>query len=222
MGLHHDGRVTDPTANEPPGAEDPEAGAGHEPVDGRTARRDRNRVAVLDAALELFSEGHLSPTAPQVAERSGVSLRSVYRYFEDREGLLHAAIDHHSARVVPLLELPGLAEGPLEERIERIVAARLRLYRAIADLARVAVVRAVSNEAIRKLMEERRTRLSQQVDAQFAPELDLLPRAERRRRAAALDLLLSVEGIEYVCTRRDVGDDELPDVLGGNVRDVLT
>jgi hypothetical protein len=111
--------------------------------------------------------------------------------------------------------------GPLEERIERIVEARVRLYEAIADLARVAVVRAVSNEAIRSLMEERRTHLSRQVDAQFAPELDALPRAECRRRAAALDLLLSVEGIEYIRARRDVGDDELPDVLRGTVRDLL-
>ena len=33
----------------------PESGV-LEPVDGRTARRDRNRIAVLDAVLELFAE----------------------------------------------------------------------------------------------------------------------------------------------------------------------
>ena len=37
-------------------------------VDGRTARRDRNREAVLDAAIELFAEGVLSPSATQVAQ----------------------------------------------------------------------------------------------------------------------------------------------------------
>ena len=50
-------------------------------TDGRTARRDRNREAVLDAALALFTAGELEPTAAAVAERSGVSLRSVYRYW---------------------------------------------------------------------------------------------------------------------------------------------
>ena len=63
-----------------------------ETTDGRTARRDRNRELVLDAALELFREGHLEPTALQVAERSGLSPRSVFRYFEDTEALLRAAI----------------------------------------------------------------------------------------------------------------------------------
>ena len=30
------------------------------PVDGRTARRDRNRDAVLDAVIELFTEGEVA------------------------------------------------------------------------------------------------------------------------------------------------------------------
>ena len=60
--------------------------------DGRTARRDRNREAVLDAVLELFSEDAASPAPDDVAARSGVSLRSVYRYFDDMETLIRAAM----------------------------------------------------------------------------------------------------------------------------------
>ena len=52
------------------------------PGDGRLARRDRNRIAVLDAAIELFAEGVLDPTPDDVATRAGISARSVYRYFE--------------------------------------------------------------------------------------------------------------------------------------------
>ena len=36
-------------------------------VDGRTARRDRNRDAVLDAAHDLFVEGELLPGIADVA-----------------------------------------------------------------------------------------------------------------------------------------------------------
>ncbi len=43
--------------------------------DGRTARRDRNSDAVLDAVHELFVEGQLVPTVEEVAARSGVSTR---------------------------------------------------------------------------------------------------------------------------------------------------
>ena len=43
-------------------------------VDGRSAIRDRNRNAVLDAVLDLFSEGNLSPGPDEVAVRAGLLL----------------------------------------------------------------------------------------------------------------------------------------------------
>ena len=49
-------------------------------------------AAVLDAVHQLFVEGHHEPAAEEVAARSGVSLRSIYRYFPDREQLLVAAL----------------------------------------------------------------------------------------------------------------------------------
>ena len=44
-------------------------------VDGRTARRDRNRTAVLDAILDLIQEGNPLPTVAEISERSGTSHR---------------------------------------------------------------------------------------------------------------------------------------------------
>ena len=46
------------------------------PADGRTARRDRNREAVLDAVLDLFADGAIAPAPAEVAARSGVSRRA--------------------------------------------------------------------------------------------------------------------------------------------------
>ena len=45
-------------------------------VDGRLGRGTRARTAVVDALLDLIEEGDLRPTAPRIAERAGVSLRS--------------------------------------------------------------------------------------------------------------------------------------------------
>ncbi len=66
-----------------------------EPVesDGRRLRRERNIAAVVDAVLEMFAEETFVPTIERAAERSGLSLRSVYRYFPDPESLTQAAID---------------------------------------------------------------------------------------------------------------------------------
>ena len=54
-----------------------------EPVDGRVARRQRNIDAVLDVVMDMFVEEAMFPTIEQAATRSGLSLRSLYRYFAD-------------------------------------------------------------------------------------------------------------------------------------------
>jgi hypothetical protein len=40
-------------------------------VDGRTARRERNKDAVLDALIQLANEGHHEPPIELIAERQG-------------------------------------------------------------------------------------------------------------------------------------------------------
>lgn len=177
-------------------------------VDGRTARRDRNREAVLDAALELFGEGVLTPNATQVAERSGVSLRSVYRYYEDLEELLRASIERSAARNAELFALDRLGVGPLDERIERIVAQRRALYAAVGGMARAAVVRARTNELIRDQVDRQMARLRDQAAAMFAPELDAMAPAARRETADALAVVLGLEAMEqlHLAIGRDDAD----------------
>jgi AcrR family transcriptional regulator len=167
-------------------------------VDGRNARRDRNRELVVDAALELFNEGHLEPNALDVAERSGVSERSVFRYFEDRDALLRAAVDRHLERTNPLFEIPGLGEGPLAERIDRCVAHRMKLYGVVAPTARAAVRRAPSSPVIRNQLDTARRRLRAQLEAMFAPELAAMPAAPRRATIAVADTLFQFESVEYL------------------------
>ena len=55
--------------------------------DGRRASRERNRIAVVDALLDLYAEGNLRPGAGEVARRAGLSRRSVFRYFDDLDDL---------------------------------------------------------------------------------------------------------------------------------------
>jgi AcrR family transcriptional regulator len=59
-----------------------------EPADGRAARSHRSRRAIVDAMRALHAEGDLHPTAPRVAERAGVSLRTVWQQFADMDTLL--------------------------------------------------------------------------------------------------------------------------------------
>ena len=170
-------------------------------IDGRTARKDKNRLAVLDAVLELFTEGDLIPQPEAIAQRSGVSLRSVYRFLGDMRDLVHAAIERHLERVGPLFALEPIGEGPFDERVEEFVAARLRLYQAIAPTARAAQARTrmrstPASELLRESLNTRRGLLRVQLSRNFAPELAEFGRSADAILAAA-DALTQIETIDW-------------------------
>ena len=72
-------------------------------IDGRTARAMRTRDLIVDATIALVDEGELRPTAPRVAERAGVSVRSVFQHFADVEGLYAAVGDRVAERLQSLV-----------------------------------------------------------------------------------------------------------------------
>ena len=111
-------------------------------VDGRTARRDRGRTAVLEAALDLFEEENLEPTPEQIALRAGVSTRSVYRYFQDRDELVRAIIAHKQLKILPLFHIENIGKGDLDSRLSGLVDSRLRVYDAIGATARAMAIKA--------------------------------------------------------------------------------
>ena len=170
-------------------------------VDGRRARRDRNRETVVDALLELYREGEMAPSVGRVAERSGVSHRSVFRYFEDLDELCRHAIDRQQEAQAHLVEVPEIGVGPLAERIERLVERRLGLYEEVAPVARVARMRAPTIEVIAEDLRQNRELLRRQVRAHFRPELKAAADADAVYAAASV--LCSLESIEML--RHDRG-----------------
>jgi AcrR family transcriptional regulator len=167
-------------------------------LDGRRARRGRNREAVVDALLELFREGELNPSVAAVAERSGVSLRSVFRYFDDLDEMGRIAIQRHLDGVGHLFELPNIGEGPRADRIDALVAQRLALYERVAPVMRAALIRAPSQKVIATALLQRRAFLRTQVKQQFAPELAKLSPAESAVVLAGADVLTSFESLELM------------------------
>jgi AcrR family transcriptional regulator len=191
-------------------------------IDGRTARRDRNRDLVLDAVIELFREDQLAPNAAAVAERSGVSLRSVYRYFEDHDALVRAAIARNAETFAPLFEVPDPGVGPLADRINRFVAVRMRLYEAAAPTARAAILRAPNNRLLREQMERLRVTLRRQIEVMFAPELAAMTAPERRATIAAADTLLQFESVEHLRVRLGSSPAQTADTLRRTLTALLT
>jgi AcrR family transcriptional regulator len=162
-------------------------------VDGRHRRRTQNREAVLDALVELFGEGVYHPSSAQIAERAGLSPRSLFRYFDDIDDLNRAAIDRQLARARPLVEVGVGADAPTATKISRLVDARLRLFEAIAPAAHAARVSAWRHPVVADQLRASRSYLRHQLGRLFAPEL-----AGDQAVLAALDVLCSFESYELL------------------------
>lgn len=161
--------------------------------DGRRARRERGRLAVIAAVLELFDEGHAHPSAGEVAQRSGVSAASVFRYFENLDELHRLAFETQLERVVPMLSIDGLATMTLDRRVEAFVQGRLDVYELIDGPARMIRARAVDHPAVAQTLARARRLWLGQVRKVFTAELAELSRSDRRDRAALVDAVASFE-----------------------------
>lgn len=187
-------------------------------TDGRRAGRERNRNAVADALLDLYQEGVISPGAQDVADRSGVSRRSLFRYFDDMDELCRVAIDRHSARVSHLFAIEDIGEGPLAARIDRLVHQRTRLFETIAPVARIARLRAPFQPIIAEELARSAGLLRAQLARHFAPELDGLGPDARNETLAAADVITSFEAFDLM--RRVQG--QTPDEVAAALRRSLS
>lgn len=171
-----------------------------QPEDGRHARRSRSRDLAVDALLDLLGEGVVSPTAQQVAERSGVSLRSIFRIFDDVETLNTAASARQLSRVHHLfVDVP--TTGTLAERIQQVVVINGRLYEQIAPIRRAALRRAPKSVALQEQLGRARAWLRADVERVFAHEIegmadpDLLDAVELALSFEAWDRLRTAQGL---------------------------
>lgn len=157
-----------------------------EDLDGRRQRAIRSREAVVDAVLDLLRELDEKPSAQAIADRAGVSLRTVFRLFDDIDTLLASAVAHQVERVRPLFD-PLDVDGSVADRITALVTHRDTLFEQIAHVRRAALQRAEHGDIGAWLGLSRRL-LREQATSLFGPELDALPARERRVVVEALDV----------------------------------
>jgi AcrR family transcriptional regulator len=177
-----------------------------QPLDGRQSRTARSRLAICEACLDLVQEGALQPSADEIAERAGVSRRSIFNHFADLAELYDAVVDVGMQRCAPLLEEISEHE-PVAHRVERLVEVRSRFLEATAAFTRAltaqALVGPAADQAIRVSREALRLQ-HQEVERLFGPDLLGLPPAERAEVLEALSAALSPLQWEYL--RRSRGN----------------
>lgn len=168
-------------------------------ADGRNARRERNRITALDAAIELFGEG-TTPSPDAIAHKAGLSLSSIYRYFPDIEALQLAAIARGVERNRALLQIPGIGEGVLEDRIARFVDARVTFFEHAAPVLRAVVHAAHGNQALAEQYRVGREAVRADTQRHFAPELHTMSASQRAWVSATIDVLFQVESFDHLHT----------------------
>jgi AcrR family transcriptional regulator len=160
-----------------------------ERVDGRTARGARTRESIIDALYDMLREGHGDTGARAIAERAGVSTRSVFQHFEDLEAVYaEVAVRQADALNPYLVSIDPLV--PIAERVDRLVAARDEMYAIIAPVRRALNVHrtARTSPLVRNNLNRLHRALREQVAATFPREV-----AGDERLLAQIDVCLSFE-----------------------------
>ncbi|HXL92118.1 MAG TPA: hypothetical protein VN969_24525 [Streptosporangiaceae bacterium] len=151
-----------------------------EPADGRAARSVRSRRAIVDAMRALHAEGDLCPTGPRVAERAGVSLRTVWQQFADMEALLVEA-NRRDDEILRSLIKHIDPDQPLAARVSLFTGQRAQILEQMTPSWRAArIYEPFSAELAHNKL---RTLALAKVDLEtvFAPELTDLAGEKRER-----------------------------------------
>lgn len=166
-------------------------------VDGRRARGLRTRDAIVGALLDLIGSGESAPTAQRIADRAGVSVRSVYQHFTDVEGL-YADASARLNTIVSSMRHPIDPAWPRERRVEEYVSQHAAVLEAITPFSRAARLMEQSSKVIQSnraaLQREHRERLS----SVFGQELNATREPARTVLLNALDAATSWSAWEHL------------------------
>lgn len=191
-------------------------------ADGRHARRERNRLAVVDAMLALYAKGNLDPSSDEIAQRAGLSPRSLFRYFDDIDDLVRVAVARHHNRLVPLAALDTSVSASLDARVQRLVEQRLRLFDGIASVGTVARIRAPFQPLIASELATARGFWREQIRQLFAPELRAQGKAKAANVVAAVDVLTSFESVQLMREDQQLSSAQISTVLTQSIRALVT
>ena len=150
-----------------------------EPADGRAARSLRSRRAIVDAMRALHAEGDLRPTAPRVAERAGVSVRTVWQQFADMETLLVEA-NRRDFEILKSLTKRIDPELPLPARVAGFTSQRARILEQMTPTWRAARIHEPFSAELSRSRAVTLAKAKAELETVFTSELAELPGKRRQ------------------------------------------
>jgi AcrR family transcriptional regulator len=183
--------------------------------DGRRARSERSKQAIIDASLALMEEGNLIPTAQQISDKAGVGIRSFFRHFEDMETLF-ATIDEQTRDTTESLYIGGDRDGALEERILHAVERRAEGFEKQRNMILSTAAQLWRSETLRRNYARYQRGLRKDLD-DWLPELKQLSRNERE----AVDAVASFEMWHRLRFHQGLGKASAIDVIVGLLNSLI-
>ena len=172
------------------------------------AQLDRRR-RVLDAVVELVASGRVDDWGMKdVAERSGVALGTIYRYFSSKDHVAAAALlqwagtlDAGGAGHRAVAATSGDAGDTMTDRLVAILRRAVRAYQRQPAFARLVILAATSNDPFAS---ECYAEMGASVYATLGEALDDLDPVERRRVLDVVGAVWYQALIEWVNDRKTI------------------
>jgi len=161
-------------------------------VDGRRLRSERTRQYIIEAYMALLRQNPRPPTASQIAERAGYSVRSLFERFPDLLSLSLAAADHAFAQAHSQAAIRS-AMGDRATRIRAQVETRAKTCEDWLPLWRALVLNQQISEELRLRIRRVREAIVARIMLMYRPELDSVSHVERRRTLIAIEALTDFE-----------------------------
>ena len=161
-------------------------------TDGRRLRSERTRQHIIEAYLALLRESCTVPTALQIADRAGYSVRSLFERFPDLLALSLAAADDAFTQANAQAAIRNVgADRPT--RIRTQVETRGRTCEDWLPLWRTLTRNLHYSEDLKVRMRRVREAVLLRIELMYRPELSTLPANERKRLLIALEAITDSE-----------------------------
>ncbi|CAN5397159.1 hypothetical protein BH10PSE6_BH10PSE6_13510 [soil metagenome] len=161
-------------------------------IDGRRLRSERTRQYIIEAYLALLRESSGVPTAAQIAERAGYSVRSLFERFPDLLALSLAAADFAFAQANSQAVIRNI-DGSRELRIRTQVETRGQTCEQWLPLWRALTRNLHYSEELKVRMRRVREAVRLRLELMYRPELSTLESIERQRVLIALEAITDFE-----------------------------
>jgi AcrR family transcriptional regulator len=164
-------------------------------IDGRRLRSERTKQLIIEAFLALLRDNPEMPTAVQIAERAGYSVRSIFERFPDLNALRVAATDYSLAQALALAPPRHADAADRDTRVRSQVETRAHTCERGVALWRVLLRFADQDDSgqLKARVARGRDTTVKRMELMYKPELSSMADEDRRQLLIALEALTDME-----------------------------